>query len=906
MSKIIVILLSSVMLFNISVYANDQVLQDGEELIAKIVQFYHQKDFEQARQIGDKLLKTYDGRLNPDNPYWDEVFALLDLVNEKAGKSPENNSMFIKWKIKHIERMFPGMSRSASDIDLENISKEDAKNMILKMLKDNKVKTGPGYEAKLMKLFQNPKDVKSSNKMALDIFSPIFIPQRKYNNYQIVAKYKPAYIFLEYGYPDESAEIFRDANQYALKTLMFNFMSAPEDERLEIIRLLKPYDIFATLGLSSDIAQTVFKFKSLILESVSKDTSGFQSFQTNPFLSDTPETMSFDIKELETQLYQLEMIPRKNLPKYQRQQIEKQIEDIQYKMRNQGFAKGFLGSMSRILDSNNLSEEKEIYSHIKRTLGPKAESEVRIQVNKSHPKNIQERLYILKKIAEGMLGYDVREHRYENMTLKERAKEITDRAGIHLTKEEEKNLNAFNVTEIMKKKGGKPGLFEAFPGSGNIRHDITPDMIARTLPQDHVLIEFIVYNHFENIKKQTPAYGAIILSSKNSPQWVKLGDATLINSLIAEYRSSIATRSSQNKDDDRFRELLKGLYAKLWEPLEQYIPEGTKTTIISPDATLNFLSFATLVMPNNRFLAERYNSIYVTNGRDLLVDTGKATHGDVAIFSNPDFFTEVIIQNKTKAEKVERNTRDELSNILFDPLPGTAKESHLLTDVFNQHKVSYSLYDGKKSTERQLKNLQPSRIIHIATHGFFLKGGNAEGGDNKRGIGGVKPTTTLVHSDRQSVALENPMHRSGLALAGAQRTIDSWVEGEVPTTDNDGILTALEVSKMDLSRTWLVTLSACETGFGEVLAGEGVMGLRRGFSLAGAQNLLMTLWRVSDKITPDIMRDFYQEIMKTGNISEGLTKIQRDWLQRLRQESGLKFAVVNAGPFVLSVQGRQL
>jgi CHAT domain-containing protein len=112
------------------------------------------------------------------------------------------------------------------------------------------------------------------------------------------------------------------------------------------------------------------------------------------------------------------------------------------------------------------------------------------------------------------------------------------------------------------------------------------------------------------------------------------------------------------------------------------------------------------------------------------------------------------------------------------------------------------------------------------------------------------------------------MHRSGLALAGAQTTIEAWKREEVPPVENDGILTAEDVSTLDLEGTWLVTLSACDTGSGEARAGEGVMGLRRGFIQAGAQHLLMTLWPISDELAVQIMSDFYEAAHHSGNAPE--------------------------------------
>ena len=150
----------------------------------------------------------------------------------------------------------------------------------------------------------------------------------------------------------------------------------------------------------------------------------------------------------------------------------------------------------------------------------------------------------------------------------------------------------------------------------------------------------------------------------------------------------------------------------------------------------------------------------------------------------------------------------------------------------------------------------------------------------------------------------NPMHRSGLAMAGAQRTLQAWAKGEVPPIENDGVVTAEEVGGLKLRGTWLVVLSACDTGSGEARAGEGVMGLRRGFIQAGAQNLLMTLWPISDETTVQIMLDFYDAAFKSGNAPQALADAQRDWLVKLRKERSLLPAVQLAGAFIMSSQGK--
>ena len=124
-----------------------------------------------------------------------------------------------------------------------------------------------------------------------------------------------------------------------------------------------------------------------------------------------------------------------------------------------------------------------------------------------------------------------------------------------------------------------------------------------------------------------------------------------------------------------------------------------------------------------------------------------------------------------------------------------------------------------------------------------------------------------------------------------------------PPSDNDGIVTAEEVGGLKLKGTWLVVLSACETGTGQAKAGEGVMGLRRGVIQAGAQNLLMTLWQISDETTVQIMLDFYGRAFASGDAPKSLLDVQRDWLVKLRKEKGLLYAVNRAGPFIMSSQG---
>jgi CHAT domain-containing protein len=215
--------------------------------------------------------------------------------------------------------------------------------------------------------------------------------------------------------------------------------------------------------------------------------------------------------------------------------------------------------------------------------------------------------------------------------------------------------------------------------------------------------------------------------------------------------------------------------------------------------------------------------------------------------------------------------------------------------------IPCSVFIGAEATEAQLRQVNSPRVLHLATHGFFLR----EAKDfPQAGNNGNQSFGAGAGAQGRQAPFKNPMHRSGVILAGAQRTLNAWARGEAPPPDNDGIVTAEEVGGLKLQGTWLVTLSACNTGISQVREGEGVMGLRRGFIQAGAQNLLMTLWPISDFMTVAIMKDFYARALRTGDAPQALADTQREWLVKLRKEKGLAEAVSLAGPFIMSSQGK--
>jgi CHAT domain-containing protein len=173
--------------------------------------------------------------------------------------------------------------------------------------------------------------------------------------------------------------------------------------------------------------------------------------------------------------------------------------------------------------------------------------------------------------------------------------------------------------------------------------------------------------------------------------------------------------------------------------------------------------------------------------------------------------------------------------------------------------------------ESKLKDIHSPCILHLATHGFFLRNQPYDLNEAQRGLGAVGWKASTEISRLSGVLLENPLLRSGIVLAGA----NTWLKrGSLPEEAEDGILTAEDVSGLDLLTTDLVVLSACDTGRGEVRTGEGVFGLRRAFVLAGAKTLVMSLWSVPDEQTQELMENFYRRILSGQPRIEALREAQ--------------------------------
>jgi CHAT domain-containing protein len=413
--------------------------------------------------------------------------------------------------------------------------------------------------------------------------------------------------------------------------------------------------------------------------------------------------------------------------------------------------------------------------------------------------------------------------------------------------------------------------------------DVDVEKIQKALPQDAVLIDFIKYNHYLGQYRFEPRYGAIVIPPQGIPQWVPLGQALVIDKAIKRYQRIVR---AEKYLDNQTAMLLNGLYGLVWDPLVEHFPLAARRVVISAAGSLNYLSFATLLTPDHRFLSQRFRIYYVPFSRDILKKVQLGKNKDVFIYADPVF-------SHSKGGGVYP----------FNPLPGSRREAESIAEIAKENQYASRLYLQDEASEASLNMLSSPRILHLATHGFFLKDedhpAHAPGQEN----------LFLLDFERSGAlpelfqSLQNPMQTSGLALVGAQNSVDVIAEGAIPSTVNDGIVTAEEISLLDLQRTWLVVLSMCDAGLVDISSGDEFMGLRRGFMQAGAQNVLLSLWQVDDRLAPIFMKEYYGRLFKMQSPARALSFTQRSWLVRLRKEHGLHYAVKHAGSFILLSQG---
>jgi len=394
--------------------------------------------------------------------------------------------------------------------------------------------------------------------------------------------------------------------------------------------------------------------------------------------------------------------------------------------------------------------------------------------------------------------------------------------------------------------------------------DIDLDKVAGNLPPNSALIEYLEYDHLETGGEIEPHY-LVILTDNDGKLFISdLGLSERIDSLVSVYRQhfgriSKTTGVPLEKDLIEYKGIAESLYKYIWKPVEDKL-NNTNLIFIAPDAELNLISFAGLIDRNGKYLIESYPIHYLSSGRDLLrlKDKVKLGTGLLAL-GDPDFDCSLSkrassVNTSLNQLRTLRLSSEELNKIKVLPLPATKKEIERISSIWKQKTKEPALvFLGKSATEENFKKYaQGKKVIHLATHGYYLE---------------------------SQYEYENPLLLSGLLLAGA----NLHKEGIDTLKVEDGILTAEEVTAMELEGARWVILSACESGLGEVKSGEGVYGLRRAFQMAGAKTIISALWSVSDKSTAEMMSYLYD--YKERNLPLALQALSQDKLKNLRRRN---------------------
>jgi CHAT domain-containing protein/lipopolysaccharide biosynthesis regulator YciM len=432
--------------------------------------------------------------------------------------------------------------------------------------------------------------------------------------------------------------------------------------------------------------------------------------------------------------------------------------------------------------------------------------------------------------------------------------------------------------------------------------------IAKSLPVKSVLVDFaridaasIDFDRISAAKKSEPSahYLAFILPAGTGGQvtLVDLGAAEPIEKMLTELKGALDSRTAQPGTVQSAHEVIKAstsLYQMVFKPLRAKL--GTsKEIFLSPDGALNLLPFEILCDESERFLIQDYTFNYIATSRDMLGFgqlQGKA--GKNLIMGNPDYYMdsesrETVVRQLNLKRGMSREPyafSRELRNFRFTSLPGTQQEVEAIRAILGEQTSEFFL--GREALEDVLTSRTAPRIIHLATHGFYLSDQTLPSTETP---GNMEIGTARLADDEgeeMKISLyEDPLVRSGIALAGANTSIGSQIKGQ-----NDGVVTAEKILNLNLIGTDLVVLSACESGLGDVKSGEGVFGLRRAFSQAGAKSMVMSMWSIPDEETKELMANFYKNL-QTGSMNRAQALRQA----ALQEMEAVKGKYGSANPF---------
>ena len=393
--------------------------------------------------------------------------------------------------------------------------------------------------------------------------------------------------------------------------------------------------------------------------------------------------------------------------------------------------------------------------------------------------------------------------------------------------------------------------------------DLTAKMIA-----NDVAIEFVDYVDLKTDKAQ---YIALVLRNNwDNPQMISLCSKEELEQISRINLEDEKWRKNSFARKDLDKRYFKKGYSLIWSKLEPYMNEGDNV-YFSPSGLLHQINVEVLKDSIGRQANEKYNLYRVSSTRQLCIEKPKVKYTNATLYGGLIYemdSTQMIAQSRTyhSAEDYVASrgfVADSSMREGWSYLPATKSEVEMIARQMYEQGIRPERYTETVGTEESFKALSGKQIpiIHLATHGFFLKDEEARKQDYFQAL----------NLESSKDIEDNSLKRSGLILSGGQR---AWLNQPIPANVEDGILLAEEIATMDLSGTDLVVLSACQTGLGEITS-EGVFGLQRAFKKAGVQTLIMSLWRVNDAATSMMMQTFYEHLLSGQSKREAFAIAQQ-------------------------------
>lgn len=391
----------------------------------------------------------------------------------------------------------------------------------------------------------------------------------------------------------------------------------------------------------------------------------------------------------------------------------------------------------------------------------------------------------------------------------------------------------------------------AFKISREIKN-ITWKDIQRNLKENEAAVQLVRVQLFDKAWTDSIVYVALILTKETTtnPIMVVLKDG---NKLEKKYYKGFSNAI-------KFGQVSEEYFEVYWKEIDQHLLNKS-VVYLSPDGVYNKISLPALKLPDGTYLLEKRNIQVVPLLRNLTATVPKSNlkNNDAILFGHPNY-NKKLAPSEGLTQLNENNIQDSLlRGYQLNELPATKIEVESIAGILQKTGIQTHVLLGDNASETEIKKLISPSILHIATHGYFVKDYEIE--ENSNSVTNYK---------------ENPLLRSGILLAGSNYTLSNQSFGN-PL--DDGILTAYEAMQLNLKNTQLVILSACETGLGQEMNGEGILGLQRSFMLAGAENMLMSLWQVSDVGTQQLMDLFYKNWVVNRNTGEAFRKAQLELMK---------------------------